>query len=64
MLKVGDIITKYAGNTIKTYDDLKAAYKKYGNAKAIFVRLEGKEFTEMSLDWEETGIVGLLDLTE
>lgn len=64
VLKVGDIITKYAGNTIKSYDDLKAAYKKYGNAKAVFVRLEGKEFTEMSLDWEETGIVGLLDLTE
>jgi hypothetical protein len=47
-----------------TYDDLKAAYKNKGNAKAVFVRLEGGEFTEMSLDWEETGIVGLLDLTE
>ena len=64
VLKVGDIITGYAGNTIKTYEELKSAHKKHGNAKANFVRLDGGDFTEMSFDWEETGIVGLLDLTE
>lgn len=64
VLKVGDIITEYAGNAIKTYDDLKSAHKNHGNAKANFVRLDRGEFTEMSFDWEETGIVGLLDLTE
>ena len=64
VLKVGDIITGYAGNAIKTYDDLKSAHKNHGNAKANFVRLDRGEFTEMSFDWEETGIVGLLDLTE
>lgn len=64
VLKVGDIITGYAGNAIKTYDDLKSAHKNHGNAKANFVRLARGEFTEMSFYWEETGIVGLLDLTE
>lgn len=64
VLKVGDIITGYAGNAIKTYDDLKSAHKNHGNAKANFVRLDRGEFTEMSFDWEETGIVGLLDSTE
>lgn len=64
VLKVGDIITGYAGNAIKTYDDLKSAHKNHGNAKANFVRIDRGEFTEMSFDWEETGIVGLLDLTE
>ena len=64
VLKVGDIITEYAGNTIKTYDELKSVYKEHGNAKASFIRLDGGEFIEKSFDWEETGIVGLLDLTE
>jgi hypothetical protein len=63
-LKVGDIITTYAGKTIQSYDELKAAYKEHGDAKARIIRYQGGQFTELTLDWEETGIVGLLNLKE
>ena len=63
-LKVGDIITTYAGKTIQSYDELKAAYKEHGDAKACIIRYQGGQFTELTLDWEETGIVGLLNLKE
>ena len=64
VLKVGDIIIAYAGTTIKNYDEMKAAFKEYGNAKVEFIRLNDGKFEENTFDWEETGIVGLLDLTE
>lgn len=64
VLRVGDIITKYAGVTVKTYEDMKTAFKEKGNAKATFIRLTDGEFVESTFEWEETGIVGLLDLTE
>ena len=54
----------YAGTTIKNYDEMKAAFKEYGNAKVEFIRLNDGKFEENTFDWEETGIVGLLDLTE
>ena len=63
-LKVGDIITSYAGKTIQSYDELKTAYKEYGDAKASIIRYQDGLFSEMTLDWEETGIVGLLNLKE
>lgn len=64
VLKIGDIITEYAGTTVKTYDEMKAAFKKHDNAKVKFIRWNNGEFEENTFDWEETGIVGLLDLTE
>ena len=63
-LRVGDIITSYAGKTIQSYDELKTAYKEYGDAKASIIRYQDGLFSEMTLDWEETGIVGLLNLKE
>lgn len=64
ILKVGDIIVEYNGKSVKDYEALKAAFKQSGNAMARFIRLVDGEFVEMDFQWEETGIVGLLDLTE
>lgn len=64
VLKVGDIITAYAGKSVKDYEALKAAFKQEENGQATFIRLINGEFVEMHYQWEETGIVGFLELTE
>lgn len=64
VLKAGDIIIGYDGKAVKNYDELKAAFKQKENAQATFLRLVNGEFVEMEYQWEETGIVGFLELTE
>ncbi|MDO4746562.1 MAG: hypothetical protein Q4B18_08395, partial [Bacillota bacterium] len=64
VLKKGDIITHYNGKSVKNYEELKTAFKQNGNGKVTFIRLLNSKFTEMYFQWEETGIVGFLDLTE
>lgn len=64
VLKVGDIIVEYNGKSVKDYEALKTAFKQLGNANARFIRLVNGKFVEMDYQWEETGIVGFLDLTE
>lgn len=64
VLKVGDIIVEYNGKLVKDYEALKGAFKQSENAMIKFIRLVDGEFVEMDYQWEETGIVGFLDLTE
>lgn len=64
VLKAGDIIVEYNGKSVKDYEALKTAFKQSENAMTRFIRLIDGEFVEMDYQWEETGIVGFLDLTE
>ena len=64
VLKKGDIITHYNGKSVKNYEELKTAFKQNEDGKVTFIRLLNSKFTEMYFQWEETGIVGFLDLTE
>lgn len=64
VLRVGDIIVEYNGKPVKDYEALKTAFKQSENAMTLFIRLVDGEFVEMNYQWEETGIVGFLDLTE
>ena len=64
VLKVGDIVVGYNDKPIKDYEALKMAFKQSENSTAHFIRLIDGEFVEMNYQWEETGIVGFLDLTE
>lgn len=64
VLKVGDIIVEYNSKSVKGYEALKTAFKQSENAMTKFIRLVDGEFVEMNYQWEETGIVGFLDLTE
>ena len=64
VLKVGDIVVGYNDKPVKDYETLKTAFKQSENSTAHFIRLIDGEFVEMNYQWEETGIVGFLDLTE
>lgn len=63
-LRVGDIIVEYAGSPVKTVDDIKKKYKKYGEAEVKFLRFSNGQFKEKKWDWKENGDVGLLDLVQ
>lgn len=63
-LRVGDIIVEYAGSPVKTVNDIKKNYKKYGEAEVKFLRFSNGQFKEKKWDWKENGDVGLLDLVQ
>lgn len=63
-LEKGDIIIEYNDSPVKTYDEFCQAFKNKENAKTKFIRIENGKFVEGEFIWEETGIVGFLDLTE
>ena len=64
VLKAGDIVVGYNGKSVKNYNDLKAAFKQSENGKVQFIRLVDGEFIDKEYQWEETGIVGFIELTE
>lgn len=63
-LRQGDIIVGYNGKQTKSYNDLKAAFKEDNTGTVTYLRLTDGDFEELTATWEETGIVGFLDLTE
>jgi S1-C subfamily serine protease len=63
-LQPGDIIVGYNGKQTKSYNDLKAAFKEDNTGTVTYLRLVDGDFEELTATWEETGIVGFLDLTE
>ena len=64
VLKAGDIIVGYNGKSVKNYNDLKAAFKQSENGTVQFIRLVDGKFIDKDYLWEETGIVGFIELTE
>ena len=64
ILKAGDIVVGYNGKSVKNYNDLKAAFKQSENGKVQFIRLVDGKFIDKDYLWEETGIVGFIELTE
>lgn len=64
VLRTGDIIVGYNGKYVKNYNELKSAFKQSENGTVQFIRLMDGEFIEKDYLWEETGIVGFIELTE
>lgn len=64
VLKAGDIIVAYNGKSVKNYNDLKTAFKQSENGTVQFIRLVDGKFIDKDYLWEETGIVGFIELTE
>ena len=64
VLKAGDIVVGYNGKSVKNYNDLKAAFKQSENGTVQFIRLVDGEFIDKEYQWEETGVVGFIELTE
>ena len=64
VLKAGDIVVGYNGKSVKNYNDLKAAFKQSENGTVQFIRLVDGKFIDKDYLWEETGIVGFIELTE
>jgi PDZ domain-containing secreted protein len=62
--KVGDIVTSYGGQTVKSYDDFSKAYKTNPDREVTYLRLENNRFAEYKTRIASTDIVGFLDLTE
>lgn len=62
--KVGDIIVGYNGNSIKNYEDFRAAYKTDNRGEVAFLRLVNGQFDEIKRPISDTDIVGFLDLTK
>ncbi len=64
-LRKGDIILKYNGKLLKTYDEFKAAYKENKEGTVVYQRLENGQFVNKKLEkLEATDILGFLELTE
>ena len=62
--KQGDIITAYNGNSIKSYEDLKSAFKTRKDGNVTYIRLQDGLFEEFTEILTDTDIIGFLDLTE
>ncbi len=62
--KIGDIVTSYGGQTVKSYDDFSKAYKTDPDGEVTYLRLENDHFAEYKTRIASTDIVGFLDLTE
>lgn len=60
----GDIIIKYSGRDIRTYEDLKAAYKENETGNVTFLRVVNGKLQRFEDKLENTDIIGFLELTE
>ena len=62
--EIGDIVTGYDGEKIKSYEGFKEAYKKNQTGAVTYLRLEDGAFKEHTDPIDDTDIIGFLDLTE
>lgn len=62
--EIGDIVTGYDGEKIKSYEGFKEAYKKNQTGAVTYLRLEDGTFKEHTDPIDDTDIIGFLDLTE
>lgn len=60
----GDIVVKYAGVKIKTYNDFKNAFQNTKDGVVDFIRVENGGFVQHSHTLVNSDIVGFLELTE